>query len=209
MLLAAAVVLVAIFGAELALDTNVPPALSVVSDSMTLPKESNDGWLSSFDRTLKVGDLVVIQGVQPTALNTNYPYSDIIVYHQPDAPNHLVIHRIVSNITLGDKLYFFTKGDGTSKDVWPNIPEGYECDQWVSGSLTVPPGAVSQELVVGKVVMRIPWLGYVAVFLHDLCGVSHGSMNFVVAAILVVLISLTAFAVSRFKRVATCSTEAL
>ncbi len=205
--LSVAVVLVTIFGAELALSTNFPPVLTVLSESMSISQDSNSGWVSTFDRTLHIGDLVVIQGVQPDALNTNYPNSDIIVYHQPDAPDHLVVHRIVSSITIEDTQYFFTKGDGTSENLWPDSPETYECDHWVSGSLMVPSGAVSQDLVVGKVVMRVPWLGYIAVFLHDTCGVSHSSMVFVVAALLVVLISLAELAVSRVKWTATCSTK--
>jgi signal peptidase I len=160
-----AVVLGLIFGLRLALNTSTP-ALTVVSGSMNIPYGASDYnfWLTlttPFDRTLSVGDIIIIQGVNPKDLNTNYPSSDIIVFHNPDDPSELIVHRIVSAETVNGTMYFITKGDGNGNP-WPQKPQtGF--DPWDSSS---PPG-VPASMVVGKVIMRIPWFGWVTIFIRD------------------------------------------
>ena len=81
-----AIVLGFLFGLQFVLHTS-DPALTVESGSMSIPYDSTDNfWLSithPFDRTLSIGDIIIIQGVNPKDLNTNYPNSDIIVFHDP------------------------------------------------------------------------------------------------------------------------------
>jgi signal peptidase I len=115
----------------------------------------NSGWNRPFDRTLQIGDLIIIQGAKPASLNADYPNSDIIVFRKPGNPNELIVHRIVDKYEENGIFYFRTKGNGNPPAKWPSPiqPEGY--DPWV----------VSQNLVVGKVVMRIPWVGYIVIFL--------------------------------------------
>ncbi len=146
---------------------NTPdPALTVVSGSMSIPYDAADYnfWLTlatPFDRTLSVGDIIIVQGVNPKDLNTNYPNSDIIVFHEPGDPSTLIVHRIVSAETVNGQLYFVTKGDGNGNP-WPETPKsGF--DTWDSNN---PPG-VPASMVVGKVVMRIPWFGWVTIFVKD------------------------------------------
>ena len=114
------------FGLRAALNTS-DPALTVVSGSMSIPYDAADNnfWLTittPFDRTLSVGDIIIVQGVNPKDLNTNYPNSDIIVYHRPDNPGELIVHRIVSKEIINGTIYFQTKGDGNQPEVWPNVP---------------------------------------------------------------------------------------
>ena len=160
-----AVVLGVFLGLQFALHTPYP-ALTVVSGSMNIPYGGNDGnfWLTlstPFDRTLSVGDIIIVQGVNPKDLNTHYPNSDIIVFHDPNDTNELIVHRIVSAETVDGTLYFITKGDGNGNP-WPQKPEtGF--DPWDGNS---PPG-VPASLVVGKVVMRIPWFGWITIFIRD------------------------------------------
>ena len=124
------------YGSQLALNTKIPPALAVVSGSMCIPYDGAcDGWLSvnhPFERTLHIGDIIIIQGVNPQDLNANYPDSDIIVYQDPrypTDPDEKIVHRIVGKEEINNTLYFFTKGDGNSApDVWPTIPKQYEYD---------------------------------------------------------------------------------
>ena len=63
------------------------PALTVESGSMSIPYDGADNFGLSiahpFDRTLSIGDIIIVQGVNPKDLNTNYPNSDIIVFHDP------------------------------------------------------------------------------------------------------------------------------
>jgi signal peptidase I len=145
------------FGAQLVLNTP-DPALAVVTGSMCIPQGALcDGWTHPFDRTLHIGDLIIIQGVNPADLNANYPNSDIIVFHKPTDPSDLIVHRIAAKEVIDGKIYFYTKGDGNPINKWPDAIQPSEYDGW---------GAVSEDLVVGKVVMRIPWVGHAILFMQ-------------------------------------------
>jgi signal peptidase I len=167
------------YGSQVVLNTPYP-ALAVVSGSMCIPYDSAcDGWSHPFARTLHIGDLIIVQGVSPADLNTNYPNSDIIVFHQPDNPDELIVHRIVAVDDINGTLYFRTKGDGNSAVKWPNTPSPSEYDPWQTNGV---PG-VRQDLVVGKVVMRIPWLGHLVLFMRNSVG-----LPIVVALIIIIVI---------------------
>jgi signal peptidase I len=144
------------YGAQLVLNTPYP-ALAVVTGSMCIPQDALcDGWTHPFDRTLHIGDLIIVQGVNPADLNANYPNSDIIVFHKPTDPSELIVHRIAAKEVLDGKTYFYTKGDGNSFNKWPNAIQPAEYDNW----------KVSEDMVVGKVIMRIPWLGHAVLFMQ-------------------------------------------
>jgi signal peptidase I len=123
-----------------------------------------DGWSHPFDHTLHVGDIIVIQQVNPADLNVNYPNSDIIVYENPTNPTATpIVHRIVQRYEVNGTFYFQTKGDGNGGR-WPEIPSPGEYDSntlWHTGQ------GVPQNLVIGKVVMRIPYFGWVTLFLRN------------------------------------------
>ena len=168
------------YGSQVALDTKIPPALAVVSGSMCIPYDGAcDGWSHPFDRTLHVGDIIIIQGVNPKDLKTNYPYSDIIVFHSPNNPNELIVHRIIATTVVNGTIYFQTKGDGNG-NLWPQTPQS-ALDPWDYNS----PAGVPQSMVVGKVVMRVPWVGWVAIEMQKI-----GANNSSVIPIIVVLIVL-------------------
>lgn len=168
------------YGAQLVLNTSAP-VLVVVSGSMCIPYDGNcDGWSDPFTRTLHIGDLIIVQGVNPADLNGNYPSSDIIVFHQPGNPEELIVHRIVAVDKVNGTLYFRTKGDGNPDDKWPNPLQPLEYDPWA-----IPPApGVSQDMVVGKVVMRIPLIGNVVLFLRTPAGIIS---IVTIAAILVII----------------------
>jgi signal peptidase I len=160
-----AVVLGLFFGLQLVLGTGVPVRV-VESGSMCVPYDSAcDGWSHPFDHTLHVGDIIVIQQVNPTDLNANYPNSDIIVYENPTNPTATpIVHRIVEKYESNGTLYFQTKGDGNGQK-WPQIPSPAEYDSqtlWSNNGQGVP-----QNLVIGKVVMRIPYFGWITLFLRN------------------------------------------
>lgn len=161
---------------------------------------SRDGWLHPFDRTLQVGDIIVIQGVDPKDLKTDYPNSDVIVFHRPDNPDELIVHRIVASTTIDGKLYFYTKGDGNPSHYWPEVPKPYEYDPWYSSNASIPQGAVSQDLVVGKFVMRVPWIGHLAMFMHDVVGVNNKYVAIPIIGVFIVLLLLVEFVVPALKR---------
>jgi len=160
-----AIVLGFFFGLELGLKTSYP-LMTVESGSMCVPYDARcDGWLSithPFDHTLHKGDIIVVQGVNTKDLNTNYPNSDIIIFHSPE-DGELIVHRIISTETINGVTYYQTKGDGNgNNNPWPQTPTS-GLDKW---DFNNPPG-VSQNLIVGKVIMRIPWFGWILLLMRD------------------------------------------
>ncbi len=135
---------------------------------MCIPYGANDNfWLSlthPFDRTLSIGDIIIVQGIDPKDLNTNYPNSDIIVFHSPSPySSELIVHRIIGTEEVNGTTYYLTKGDGNGNP-WPQTPQiGSGTDPWDNNN---PPG-VPQNMVVGKVVMRIPWFGWITLFMRN------------------------------------------
>ena len=180
-LLIVTIVLGFLFGLQIGLHTSYP-ALTVESGSMCIQYDGNDNfWLSlthPFDRTLSIGDIIIVQGVNSKDLNTNYPNSDIIVFHSPSDPSMLIVHRIVGTEVVNGTTYYLTKGDGNGNP-WPQTPQtGF--DPWDSNS---PPG-VPQSMVVGRVVMRIPWFGWITLFMRD----NSWGLPVVIALILLLVI---------------------
>ncbi|MCW4025701.1 MAG: hypothetical protein NWF01_11830 [Candidatus Bathyarchaeota archaeon] len=146
------------YGSQLFLNTT-NPIVTVESGSMCIEYGGNcDGWSHPFDMTLHVGDILIIQGLKTEDYKTDYPNSDIIVYRDI-AHDRLIVHRIVGEHTIDGKIYFYTKGDGNGPTLYPNIPNSSEYDQFVG------PDGVSEDLVVGKVVGRIPWFGHITLFM--------------------------------------------
>jgi len=149
------------FGIVLALGTPVPVRV-VESGSMCVPYDSGcDGWLSlnhPFAQTLHKGDIIIIQAVNPSDLNANYPNSDIIVYKNPNGITPIV-HRIVEKQEINGTLYFKTKGDGNSPIKYPAVSNYYDN---IPDSRGVP-----QDLVEGKVILRIPWFGWITLFMKS------------------------------------------
>jgi signal peptidase I len=162
---------------------NPNPIVVVPSGSMCIPYGSAcEGLDHPFDRTLHVGDLLVLQGLNPQDYKTNYPDSDIIVFHKASDPEELIVHRITAVKEIDGKLYFRTKGDGNPITKWPGIPDPSEYD----GPNIEPPEGVPQDQVVGRVVMRIPWAGHVVLFMRTQAGL-------VVVVLLVALLIILEF----------------
>ena len=170
------------FGTQAALNTAFP-VLAVTSGSMcTIQDGLCDGWSHPFARTLHTGDLIIVQGVNPADLNADYPNSDVIVYHRPTNPEELIVHRIVSKNERNGTIYFRTEGDGNGMLKWPNAPD--QTDTW---------SPFSEDLVVGKVVMRIPWVGHLVLFMRSEVGVPA-------VVILAVLLIILEFVIPSLRR---------
>jgi signal peptidase I len=89
------------------------------------------------------GSLVMVDpNVNPAEFKTNYPDSDIIMFHNPDNPSQLIVHRIVATEEINGTTCFYTKGDASGTK-YPAVPNSSEYDFW---------GAVPPSLIVGKVV---------------------------------------------------------
>lgn len=119
------------------------PLHAVVSGSMT--------------PTLNIGDLLVVQGVLNACeiyAAPAYKNGDVIVFYKPKGfrdPNDLIVHRALDKFSKGGTWYFTTKGDNNpAQDYW-DVPEDY---------------------LIGKVVGRIPLLGYLKIFLGTPVGMA-------------------------------------
>lgn len=168
------------YGLQIALNTPYP-ALAVISGSMCVPYNGAcDGWSHIFSPTLHIGDLIIVQGVKPQELNAHYPESDIIVFKKPSDPGELIVHRIVAVSEINGTLYFRTKGDGNSHVKWPNTPSPLEYDPWDTNGI---PG-IRENYVVGKVIMRIPWLGHIVQFMRNSIGLP------IIIALIILLVIL-------------------
>jgi len=150
------------YGSQLVLNTQYP-ALAVASGSMCKPYRMNcDGWFHPFSQTLHIGDLIIVQGVAPEEIEgAPYPDGDIIVFHQPSAGGELIVHRAIDEVERDGIWYFQTKGDG---------------------NLSPDHGEVSEDQVVGKVILRIPWVGHIALFLRNSSGI------FIIIILIVILV---------------------
>lgn len=177
-----AVVLGFFFGLGFFLNTGVPVRV-VESGSMCVPYDGAcDGWSHTFDQTLHVGDVIIIQGVDPKTISADYPNSDIIVYQRPDNPTATpVVHRVVATYTDSQGvIYFQTKGDGNGEP-YPTVPSPQEYDSntlWHTGQ------GVPASMVLGKVVMRIPLFGHITLFLRE----NPWGLPLVIALIFILLI---------------------
>lgn len=184
------------FGATLALN-NPNPIVVVPSPSMSIPANGVfDGWSYPFDRTLQVGDLLILQGVNPKDLNTNYSNSDIIVFHEAADPAKLIVHRIAAAQEINGTLYFHTKGDGNPPMKWPNAisPENYD------GMQIEPQEGVSQDKVIGRVIFRIPWIGNIVLLMQKPEGI-------IAIGIIVALLLIIEFVAPILKKKATSTME--
>jgi hypothetical protein len=168
----------------------------VPSGSMCIPYAGAcDGWSHPFDRTLHVGDLLFVLPINPKDLNTNYPDSDIIVFHNPLNPSELIVHRIIGTTEVNGTLYFSTKGDGNGNK-WRQLPQS-GLDPW---DYSNPPG-VSQNLLVGKVVVRIPWIGWISIFEKQIQASLNINTYFVlsIGVVLIILLMIVEFIIPLIK----------
>ena len=102
--------------------------------------------------TLQVGDLLVVQGVvNASGINATPETGDIIVFRKPTDPSEFIVHRAVDKVYRGGFWFFKTKGDKNPiADPW-EVPENY---------------------VIGRVVGRVPLLGYLKIYLGSPWGIA-------------------------------------
>jgi signal peptidase I len=143
--------------------------LAVASGSMSVT-QPDSAWSYPFVPTLHTGDLIIVEGVNPQDIyaapyNASGRSGDILVFRATDGSDDLIVHRAVGyvNGTNGQVVAFITEGDGNGGVPGPSSP--------------TPVGNV-----IGKVVMRIPWVGNVALFMRNSTGV------LVIVAIILILI---------------------
>lgn len=170
------------FGSQAFLGTPYP-ALAVASGSMCKVEfMACDGWSHPFDRTLHTGDLIIVKAIDPKDVHVGAdPEGDIIIFHRPtNNPNNdeLIVHRAVAEETKDGIIFFRTKGDGASGNLSDSWPSDYRGENYTWK------GMISEKLLVGKVFMRIPWVGHLSLFMRE------PSAIYVVVAIIIILVVL-------------------
>jgi signal peptidase len=103
----------------------------------------------SMKPTLEVGDLVVVKGIDSSQIKVG----DIILFKSPSEPEKLIVHRVVKIHLINGELYFETKGDN-------NPVSDYVFWGWL----------VPAKNVVGIVIYRIQYIGWVFLFLRSPLG---------------------------------------
>ena len=129
--------------------------------------QPDGAWSYPFVRTLHTGDLIIVQGVRPQDIyaapfNESGKSGDILVFRLSSGSEDLIVHRAVGVVVENGETEFVTRGDGNSGP-GPGSP--------------TPP-----QNVIGKVVFRIPWIGHLALFMHDSSGV------YLVLALIIIII---------------------
>jgi hypothetical protein len=167
------------------------PVLPVSSSGMSVFQSDFDSLVHAFEPTLHVGDLIVVQGVDASNVGSEYPNSDILVFHFPQSDSTqsggLVVARVVAEEERNGIVYFRTKGDGLGVDTWPEVPSVSECDQWRDYRENYTwNGMISEKLLVGKVVFRVPWIGYLVLFVQT----TSGMLVVFVVTVAIVLVSM-------------------
>jgi signal peptidase len=133
------------FGLRLGLGTEYP-LLTVASGSMV--------------PTLNIGDLIVVQGVSDVSALYAAPKPDgtIIVFRSPRLDGELIVHRAVYKELHDGLWYIRTQGDANSgEDRW------FGTDTW--------DGMISQTRLIGKVVGKVPWIGYIPLYIRTPEGI--------------------------------------
>ena len=117
--------------------------------------------------TLKVGDLLIVQGgLSGEDIYADPKNGDIIVFRRPYDANEFIVHRAIEKkYDERRRLWLFkTKGDNNlSPDPW---------------------GWISEKEIIGKVIFVIPYLGYIKIYLGNRYGI------FVIVALLLAFIIL-------------------
>jgi len=115
------------------------------------------------------GDLVIVQGVR---YKDQIAIGDVITFHKPGNWGHVIIHRVIDKAYAGDQLYFLTKGDNNQYPdpghIWPISATPYR-------------GWLPADHIVGRVIFRVPFLGWPLLIMQ-------GYLGKVVIALLIIII---------------------
>lgn len=121
---------------------------------------------TSMQPTLNVGDYLIVQGVDDDSeINADKEIGDIIVFRKPTDPDEFIVHRVIEKTWNEEEgiYYFKTKGDNNrSSDPW----------------------SITKDDIIGKVVWKIPLLGYIKIFLGTQIGMVMVVILFLILIVL-------------------------
>jgi signal peptidase I len=107
--------------------------------------------------TLNIGDLIIVQGVSDASeIEAEKPDGDIIVFRKPINPDELIVQRAINKTVVDGVWYFRTQEDNASSP--------YRCSKGLNAEDTWGDGYFHQKFLIGKVVGKIPYLGYISMY---------------------------------------------
>lgn len=119
--------------------------------------------------TLNIGDLIIVQRIDPTQIRADRLTGDILVFRNPWNPNELIVHRAIKIEKKGNYFLITTLGDNCGGDRDQFSP-------WNS------------SLLIGRVIGRIPYLGVLSLIIR-----SNRALYTLFIAILVILVIVLIF----------------
>jgi signal peptidase I len=136
----------------------------------------------SMEPTLNIGDLLIIQGgVTGESVYAHPLNGDIIIYHDPrDYEGIPIVHRAVDKYEVDGIWYIVTKGDNN-----PTVDDWRWYGFPVGGNYSV--GGCPESYIVGKVILKIPYLGYV-LRAFDETAINLGAFAISLRQILIVIL---------------------
>jgi signal peptidase len=114
---------------------------------------------SSMASTLNIGDLLIVQGIDNIQeINADPTKGDIIVFRRPGDPEEFIVHRAIEMKNDGES-YLITKGDNNLYS-----------DGW----------KIRESDIIGEVIWRMPFLGYIKIFLTTPFGIIISAILFII-----------------------------
>lgn len=101
--------------------------------------------------TLGVGDFIFIEAIDnfDNVEIGEPPTGDILVFRRPGFNEEFIVHRAIGSVKTDDGWIYQTKGDNNA------FPDGFQ---------------VTEDLVIGRVVNRLPIIGYFSLFIKTMKG---------------------------------------
>jgi len=145
----------------------------------------------SMNPALNVGDLVVVQGVSDASEIKlgEKPEGDIIVFREPST-DRILVQRAIDRNFVGGVWYFRTQKDNASLPAWWSMGHDAE-DTWGGG--------FHQKFLIGKVVGKIPYLGYIPLYVSAFLRTPEVIFLFIVLMCLIILIKYPSLLKKRLK----------
>ncbi|MCW4021523.1 MAG: signal peptidase I [Candidatus Bathyarchaeota archaeon] len=135
----------------------------------------------SMEPTLKIGDMLIIQGgLSADDIYANFSNGDIVIFRDPRNPESIpIVHRAIDKYQIGGTWYIVTKGDNNA---YPDDWAGY----FPRGG-TYNKAGHPEDYLIGKVVFVIPFAGY-ALRLLDETAIRIGGYSITLRMVFIVFL---------------------
>ena len=135
----------------------------------------------SMEPALNVGDLAIVQGLSDASeIKAEQPDGDIIVFRNPSNPDELIVQRAINKTPVDGVWYFRTQAD--------NAPQPARWSLGLKVEDTWGDGYFHQKFLIGKIVGKLPYLGYIPLYVSAFLRSPLAMFLFIVLMFLIILI---------------------